>query len=195
MDDLTGPTTPGGTAPGSCAAGCASRRAVLAGVAGAAALLAGCQTYGQSAEPDPAAAPDLAPTGAGATPGATEGATPGATGQATPGTGATGAGGTTQPAPPPNALVDAANVPVGGGVVLEGERLVVTQPQQGVFKAFSAVCTHQGCVVSSVANGVIECGCHGSRFRATDGSVAGGPANRPLREIRVKETAGKVVRA
>ncbi len=188
-DDTTTTTTTGG-----CAAGCASRRAVLAGVAGAAALLAGCQTYGENtaAEPLPT---EPVPGTTGPAPGTTgPGAAPGTTGPG-PAPGTTGPGATAAAPPKAKPLVEAGKVPVGGGVVLEAERLVVTQPQQGVFKAFSAVCTHQGCIVTSVADGVIECGCHGSRFRAADGSVAGGPANRPLREIAVKSDATGVFRA
>lgn len=170
-----------------CAAGCASRRAVLAGVAGAAALLAGCQTYGENTAAEPLPEPAPATTGPG-------NPAPGTTGPG-PAPGTTGPGATAAAPPAAKPLVETGKVPVGGGVVLEGERLVVTQPQAGVFKAFSAVCTHQGCIVTSVADGVIECGCHGSRFRAADGTVAGGPANRPLREIRIKSDATGIFRA
>ncbi len=74
----------------------------------------------------------------------------------------------------------AADVPVGGGKILTDAQVVVTQPTAGTFKAFSAVCTHQGCLVGSVANGTITCPCHGSQFSATDGSVKVGPAASPL---------------
>jgi Rieske Fe-S protein len=86
-----------------------------------------------------------------------------------------GAGGTT---------VSTADVPVGGGVVLEGKQVVVTQPTAGTFKAFSAVCTHEGCLVSSVADGTISCPCHMGQFSATDGSVQGGPPPAPLAEAK-----------
>jgi len=76
--------------------------------------------------------------------------------------------------------VSAADVPVGGGKILASERVVVTQPTTGNFKAFSAACTHQGCVVARVANSQITCTCHGSVFSAADGSVVTGPATRPL---------------
>jgi Rieske Fe-S protein len=76
--------------------------------------------------------------------------------------------------------VPVADVPVGGGKILPDSRVVVTQPTAGTYKAFSAVCTHQGCLVGSVADGVISCPCHQSRFSATDGSVRNGPAPSPL---------------
>jgi Rieske Fe-S protein len=62
---------------------------------------------------------------------------------------------------------------------------VVTQPTAGEFKAFTAVCTHQGCVVSDVADGTINCGCHGSKFDITTGAVKAGPAKEPLPEKKV----------
>jgi len=81
--------------------------------------------------------------------------------------------------------VKTADVPVGGGVVLADQKVVVTQPTAGTYKAFSAVCTHQGCVVASVAAGTIVCPCHGSTFSAADGSVQGGPAPAPLKSLAV----------
>jgi len=71
-------------------------------------------------------------------------------------------------------------VPVGGGKIFPDEKVVVTQPEEGQFKAFSAVCTHQQCLVSTVADGTIDCPCHGSKFKITDGAVAHPPATRPL---------------
>ena len=64
-------------------------------------------------------------------------------------------------------------------------KVVVTQPTAGVFKAFTAVCTHQGCIVASVANGTINCPCHGSMYSVADGSVKGGPAPAPLAAVPV----------
>ncbi|RZB20126.1 Rieske (2Fe-2S) protein [Streptomyces sp. F001] len=70
------------------------------------------------------------------------------------------------------------DIPEGGGKVFGG--VVVTQPAAGEFKAFSSKCTHQGCAVKDVKDGVIICPCHDSRFSATDGSVQKGPATQPL---------------
>ncbi|MGW7253440.1 Rieske (2Fe-2S) protein [Streptomyces sp. NPDC054834] len=72
------------------------------------------------------------------------------------------------------------DIPVGGGKVFADRKVVVTQPKEGEFKAFSAVCTHRGCTVKRIADGTIDCPCHGSRFDVADGTVAHGPATRPL---------------
>jgi Rieske Fe-S protein len=93
------------------------------------------------------------------------------------------------------ALVATSKVPVGGGVILQDQRIVVTQPTEGDFKAFTAVCTHMSCVVSSVKDDTISCACHGSAYSAADGSVKNGPATRPLREIAVSVEGGDVVEA
>ncbi|MFI1658422.1 Rieske (2Fe-2S) protein [Streptomyces sp. NPDC020472] len=94
---------------------------------------------------------------------------------------ATGASPTATAAPSGGApLARTSQIPVGGGTVFPKEKVVVTQPSTGEFKAFSAICTHQGCTVNKVADGTIDCPCHGSRFRVADGSVAAGPAPRPL---------------
>jgi Rieske Fe-S protein len=93
----------------------------------------------------------------------------------------------TTTAPTGQQLGSTADIPVGGGKVFVANKVVVTQPTAGTFKAFSAVCTHQGCTVNKVADGTIDCPCHGSKFAVADGSVAHGPAQRPLapREITV----------
>ena len=80
-------------------------------------------------------------------------------------------------APAAKVIAKTADVPVGSGVIV-GE-VVVTQPSAGVFKGFSAKCTHKGCTVDKVADGTIDCPCHGSKFNL-DGSVANGLAQTPL---------------
>jgi Rieske Fe-S protein len=78
-----------------------------------------------------------------------------------------------------------ASIPVGGGKVFPDQQVVVTQPSAGSFKAFSAVCTHAGCVVAEVSQGAIHCPCHGSAFDAATGAVRQGPATQPLPEKTV----------
>jgi Rieske Fe-S protein len=72
-----------------------------------------------------------------------------------------------------------ADIPVGGGKIFADLQAVVTQPASGEFKAFTSVCTHQGCTVAEVVQ-TINCTCHGSKFSITDGSVVNGPATAPL---------------
>lgn len=92
-------------------------------------------------------------------------------------------------------LVATSEVPVGGGVVVQDAEIVVTQPSAGEFKAFTAICTHQGCLVSSVADGKILCACHGSSFEIADGAVSAGPASAPLAEVAVAVEGDQVVRS
>ncbi|GAB2330676.1 Rieske (2Fe-2S) protein [Streptomyces griseoincarnatus] len=96
---------------------------------------------------------------------------------------------------PGQELLPVADVPVGGGRILGAEEIVVTQPEEGEFRGFSAICTHQRCLVSEVADGTINCPCHGSRFNITDGSVERGPATRPLPEERITVDGNTVRRA
>lgn len=82
-------------------------------------------------------------------------------------------------------LTTTSDIPVGGGTVFPDEKVVVVQPTEGEFRAWSATCTHQGCVVTKVEDGVIVCPCHASRFSIEDGAPQGGPATSPLDEVQV----------
>lgn len=93
----------------------------------------------------------------------------------------------------PTTVGPTGDVPVGGGKVFKDQKIVVTQPTAGQFKAFSAVCTHAGCLVDGVQGGTIQCPCHGSQFKIADGSVANGPASTPLPSYPVAVQAGKLV--
>ncbi|HTF09955.1 MAG TPA: Rieske (2Fe-2S) protein [Asanoa sp.] len=81
-----------------------------------------------------------------------------------------------------------ADVPVGGGAIFAATQMVVTQPSEGQFHGFRAVCTHQGCPIASVDGGTINCSCHGSKFALDSGEPRNGPATRALtaREVTVK---------
>lgn len=167
-------STPPNTAPR------LNRRGALAAGGAATAVAAlvatGCSTYSPAPAPAPAEQP------------------------AEPATGGQAASGAPQAAAPGNAaaqpkgidLGPASAIPVGGGKVFSGQKVVVTQPSSGTFKAFSAVCTHQGCTVSSVSGGNIACPCHGSEFSATDGSVTNGPAKRALAARQVTAEGGQL---
>jgi len=165
-ESASNPASPGGQPP-------QSRRAVLIGAgATCAAMLTGCTTYdanngfaGQASAPASSASGAAAASGTGAASGPSA-----------------AAGG----APAANALATTSEVPDGGGKIIDGKNIVITQPEAGSFKAFTAVCTHQGCIVSTVSGGTINCPCHGSKFSIKDGSVVNGPATRPLAAIAIK---------
>jgi Rieske Fe-S protein len=88
------------------------------------------------------------------------------------------------------AIAKTADVPVGSGVIVDD--VVVTQPTAGVFKGFSSSCTHKGCAVNKVADGTIDCPCHGSKFNL-DGTVANGPATKPLESKAVSVQGDSIV--
>ena len=93
-----------------------------------------------------------------------------------------------------DALASTSEVPVGGGLILKDEKVVITQPTEGQFFAFSAECTHKGCVVSDVTD-KIECECHHSEYSLTDASVLGGPAPAPLPPVEIQVQGSNIVRA
>ena len=157
-----------------------TRRAVVAGGCGFAAVtaLAACAGYGAGG-PVTGSAPSGVPNeAAGTAGGAASGGADGTAGAAADGA---------------EALAAVADVPVGGGIVLAAQDLVVTQPVAGTFKGFSATCTHQGCKVNEVAGGTINCPCHGSKFAVADGAPTAGPASRPLPEKAVAVQGSSVV--
>ncbi|GAA4928693.1 Rieske (2Fe-2S) protein [Streptomyces coeruleoprunus] len=148
------------------------RRAVVAaaGGAGLVAVLTACGGSGSDAPPAGSAPSRPGSTGGADGSGGASGSTGGTTGGGTGGSDS-GAG---------QVLAKTADIPEGGGKVFADQGVVVTQPTAGQFKAFSAQCTHQGCAVRDISDGVINCPCHGSKFDATDGSVKAGPATAPL---------------
>ncbi|MDG4765505.1 Rieske (2Fe-2S) protein [Solwaraspora sp. WMMD406] len=138
-----------------------SRRHVLLGVGGVGATvaLAACGTDTDDASETPNTPIDGGATTGGATGGTTDGDA--------------------------SALTTTSEVPVGGGVIFAAQGVVVTQPTEGEFKAFSNICTHQQCPVANLDGGTINCTCHFSAFSISDGSVVSGPAPAPLEEKSV----------
>jgi Rieske Fe-S protein len=156
----------------------ASRRTVLACASvTCAAVLAGCARYdsnkgGIAAGQAPAPAPSSSSSSGS-------------------GGGGTGNGGGAAA----NVLAKTSDVPVGGGKILTDKKIVITQPKAGAFHAFTAVCTHQGCLVDTVGGGTIDCPCHGSKFSVNNGSVVNGPATSPLAAVNIKVKGSNIVQA
>jgi Rieske Fe-S protein len=158
--------------------GTAPRRAVFAGAGalGAACFLAACgtDTSGSSGNNEPGYTNDPQPAGS----------TGPDAGGSTSGGGTSGDG---------KVLAAVADVPEGGGIIA-GD-YVITQPAAGTYKAFSKVCTHQGCDVSKVDGGVIICPCHNSEFSIQTGAPQNGPARQALPETKVKVDGDNIVAA
>jgi nitrite reductase/ring-hydroxylating ferredoxin subunit len=142
------------------------RRGVLAGagLAGVAGVISACGFGGSSSS-----------------------AASGSGGQAGSGSGGSGGGGSAN-----GALASTSEIPVGGGKVFSSQQIVITQPEAGTFKGFSAICTHMQCTVDQVANGTIDCPCHGSQFSVKDGAVVAGPAPKPLPAANITVTGSKI---
>ena len=102
---------------------------------------------------------------------------------------------TTAPATAPTAgaLASISQIPVGGGVIVPEPPIVITQPVAGTFKAFTAICPHQGCLVAEVAENEIVCPCHGSLFSAEDGAVVQGPAEEGLTPASILVQGDRIV--
>jgi len=114
------------------------------------------------------------------------------------GSGQTGSGPSSSPQPAsgqPPSLALTSDVPVGGGKILADKKIVITQPRAGSFEAFTAICTHQGCTVSSVSGGTVNCPCHGSKFSIANGSVVTGPAASALAPVSIKVQGTSIVQA
>jgi nitrite reductase/ring-hydroxylating ferredoxin subunit len=153
-----------------------ARRAVIAGagVVGASALLSGCgwdtaELKNKYITEDQATAP----------------AAPATTAAAPADKGATPAPDTNPPADVPR-LASTSDIPVGSGKIFSNEKVVVTQPTEGTFKAYDTTCSHAGCAVTKISGGTIICPCHDAKFSVTDGSVTSGPAPSGLQEVSIK---------
>jgi cytochrome b6-f complex iron-sulfur subunit len=80
-----------------------------------------------------------------------------------------------------------ADIPAGAGkvVAMGSKPAIVVNTNQGV-RAYSAICTHLGCVVAwNDMIGLIQCPCHDGRFNPATGAVVSGPPPSPLPSINV----------
>jgi Rieske Fe-S protein len=110
--------------------------------------------------------------------------------QSTPSGGTKSGGASTQ-----TVLAETSEVPVGGGIILTDDHIVITQPSDGEFKAFSSICKHQGFDVTSVEDDQIRCNHHGSVYDFESGDNIGGPAPAPLDQIQITVKGGKILQA
>ena len=151
----------------------ATRRGVLTGVGlvGLAGAITACGAASSSASAGGAGTTQAAPA-----------STPAASGASASPAGSATAG----------ALASTSQIPVGSGMIFTSQQVVVTQPASGEFKAFSAVCTHMGCIVNTISDGTIDCPCHGSQYSIKTGAVVAGPAPKPLAAKQIKVTGGSI---
>jgi Rieske Fe-S protein len=183
-----------------------TRRGVLLGasLAGLGGALAGCSTAavpydaneaGVVEQDTPAASGGSSSGGMSSSGGGMQASPPASPSASPSASGASGSKpkkGSMGPKPSGTVLGTASEIPVGGGKIFAAARVVVTQPVRGQYQGFSAVCTHVGCILSEVADGTIDCPCHGSEFKITNGAVVTGPAPRPLPKKQIKIVDGQV---
>jgi cytochrome b6-f complex iron-sulfur subunit len=82
---------------------------------------------------------------------------------------------------------------VGGAVLVESIAGVFLLARTGdaSFTAVDAVCSHQSCTVTGIADTTYVCPCHGSRYDR-NGRVVAGPATASLRQFPTSFASGVV---
>lgn len=88
-----------------------------------------------------------------------------------------------------------AQIPPGQGkVVAVGSKPAIVVNVDGSFKAYSAICTHLGCIVAFDPNAhAIVCPCHDGHFSPANGSVISGPPPAPLASLTVSVEGDKIL--
>ncbi|MFF7312266.1 Rieske 2Fe-2S domain-containing protein [Streptomyces sp. NPDC008137] len=92
-------------------------------------------------------------------------------------------------------LAKTSDIPEGGGKIFKDEKVVVSQPTAGEYKAFSTVCTHRDCPMVDLKDDIISCTCHGSQFSVLDGSVKKDPAVKPLEAKQISVNGDSITLA
>jgi len=139
-------------------------------------------------------APGALAAACGGDPGTTATTTTGGAGGTTTGGGAT----TTTGGGATGALAKLSDVPVGGGLIVDGPsgKVLLVQPAAGTVKGYDPTCPHQGFTVDPPKDGIITCvQGHGSQFDPNDGSVKRDPATSPLTRVEVTVQGDSVVLA
>jgi len=75
-----------------------------------------------------------------------------------------------------------------------GDAPVLVVRTEGGLRAVHDRCSHRGCSLADgrIDGDVVECVCHGSRFRLADGGIERGPATGPQPAYEVRERDGRV---
>ncbi len=87
-----------------------------------------------------------------------------------------------------------ADIPPGEGkVVAMGSKPAIVVNGQGGVTAFSAICTHLGCIVAWDSTlKTIHCPCHDGQFNPATGAVVSGPPPSPLPKITTVVENGEI---
>ena len=98
----------------------------------------------------------------------------------------------------PAVVAQLSDIPVGGIFAFtnpsDGTPAYLLQPAQGKYLAYSAVCTHQGCIVNyDPAGQQFMCPCHGAIYDGTSGQPVSGPAPSGLVSIPVSVSGDAIV--
>ncbi len=93
-------------------------------------------------------------------------------------------------APSGTKVATVADVPVGSAFQFTepttGAPAYIMQPKAGTFLAYSAICTHEGCIVNfDKGNNIFACPCHGAQFDTASGAPTRGPAQTPLQKFTI----------
>jgi cytochrome b6-f complex iron-sulfur subunit len=75
-----------------------------------------------------------------------------------------------------------ANVGSAALVQAGNNSFLVARTGDNSFNAFTAICTHEQCIVTGFQSGAFVCPCHGSQYN-TNGQVQQGPATQRLQQF------------
>ncbi len=96
----------------------------------------------------------------------------------------------------PSVVGAAADFPLNSSkiVSVNDKPIIIVNTKAGGLKAFSAICTHLGCVVAwNERKSIIHCPCHDGFFNAVTGAVISGPPPLPLTQYELVVRDGQVL--